>query len=239
MSSSHQVQIFFEASSSVTSVIATGTFDAWNGLTKMLIHKRNEDKTTYLISIQVGMPLKREKLLFKFIVDGKWVCSPQFETEWDNCGNENNVLWYGTDVLSPHFSSSVEMQGEMENENVENVTRKLDPETEAAIKELESKKEKEMNNQFKMETEIQTIQEPLMEMNNMNLTPISCEKKEENLPMDSCAILEPPVEQTTSTISNLLPTKAIQKKGNKKQGCFMTSMFKFHFTKPKFLKRRN
>ncbi|KAJ1506313.1 hypothetical protein HMI55_001231 [Coelomomyces lativittatus] len=145
--------------------------------------------------------------------------------------------------MCPHLKKSVEVQGEIEEEKCENVTRNLDLGTETTVKEVENKIEMEIKTQLKMqmemEMEIQTKQGTVMEIN-MNLTPTSCENKKENLPIDSCVILEcPVVEEVTSTISSLLPTKSIPKKGNKKQGCFVAFMFKFlHFTKPKFLKRR-
>ncbi|CAM9018167.1 unnamed protein product [Wickerhamomyces anomalus] len=68
-------------------VILTGTFDNWSGSLPLVKTSKGD--------FEITLPLKQEdddKILFKFIVDGNWTTSKDYETINDN-GNENNVLY--------------------------------------------------------------------------------------------------------------------------------------------------
>lgn len=68
-------------------VVLTGTFDNWSG-SLPLVKTSSGD-------FEITLPLKQEdddKVLFKFIVDGNWTTSKDYET-FNDAGNENNVLY--------------------------------------------------------------------------------------------------------------------------------------------------
>ena len=66
-------------------VIVTGEFDNWSKSLKLI----NED---FIHSVKVEID-SQKKQLFKFVVDGVWRCSLDFETEIDEIGNYNNVIY--------------------------------------------------------------------------------------------------------------------------------------------------
>ncbi|KAF9199167.1 hypothetical protein BGZ49_010756 [Haplosporangium sp. Z 27] len=68
-------------------VMVTGTFDNWE---KSIILSRSADnQDNFEVSINVP---RSQIVLFKFIVDGVWMCSDSYVTEYDEQGNLNNVL---------------------------------------------------------------------------------------------------------------------------------------------------
>ncbi|KAF8972882.1 hypothetical protein BGZ46_009980 [Entomortierella lignicola] len=68
-------------------VMVTGTFDNWE---KSIILSRSADnQDNFEVSINVP---RSQIVLFKFIVDGVWMCSDNYATEYDEQGNLNNVL---------------------------------------------------------------------------------------------------------------------------------------------------
>ncbi|KDQ64953.1 carbohydrate-binding module family 48 protein, partial [Jaapia argillacea MUCL 33604] len=66
-------------------VIVTGTFDQWSKSTHL---KRTP--TGFETSIKVPWS---EKVIYKFVVDGRWVTSGDQPTERDGSGNLNHVYF--------------------------------------------------------------------------------------------------------------------------------------------------
>lgn len=62
----------------------TGTFDNWSGSLPLVKQASGEFELT--------VPLADDKTLFKFIVDGEWKTSPEYEVLAED-GNENNVVY--------------------------------------------------------------------------------------------------------------------------------------------------
>ncbi|KAH3686131.1 hypothetical protein WICPIJ_002895 [Wickerhamomyces pijperi] len=75
-----------EWTESANNVLVTGTFDNWSQSIKITKSKGG----TFSGSLEVD-PSK--KLVFKFVVDGKWLTSDRFRTERDSAGIENNVMY--------------------------------------------------------------------------------------------------------------------------------------------------
>ena len=66
-------------------VLLTGDFMDWKG--KIFMNKN--EKTGYYEAV---LPLEKKKYNFKFIVDGNWVCSSQYPTNFDSHKNLNNFI---------------------------------------------------------------------------------------------------------------------------------------------------
>lgn len=67
-------------------VFLTGSFDNW---TKSVLMKKDADNENFVATI----PLNPHKShTFKFVVDGVWRCSLDFQTTHDDSGNVNNIL---------------------------------------------------------------------------------------------------------------------------------------------------
>jgi hypothetical protein len=66
------------------SVYVTGTFDNWSKSTKLSL-------TGEKFKATISVP--KEKIVFKFVVDGQWITTSLFKTEKDNMGIENNVIY--------------------------------------------------------------------------------------------------------------------------------------------------
>lgn len=103
------VNFTFRWPSGPEDVILTGTFDEWKG-SLPLVKTSSGD-------FEITMPLKQmsgeeDKFYFKFIVDGDWTVSDEYEKESDGCGFENNFI-----DLTKH--SSITEAGE----NTKNQTR--------------------------------------------------------------------------------------------------------------------
>ncbi|KAH3667813.1 hypothetical protein WICMUC_005213 [Wickerhamomyces mucosus] len=75
------------ANDRASSVYVTGTFDNWSQNTRLY---KNSNNHNYSTTIEID---PNEKLIFKFIVDGKWLTTSNFKTEKDSVGIENNVLY--------------------------------------------------------------------------------------------------------------------------------------------------
>ncbi|KAL0236333.1 hypothetical protein GEMRC1_002915 [Eukaryota sp. GEM-RC1] len=68
-----------------SSVNLKGSFDSWRNSYPMI--KDNDDKFSCSIELPEG------RYQFKFVVDGvNWMCSNDFPTMKDSCGNENNFV---------------------------------------------------------------------------------------------------------------------------------------------------
>lgn len=72
-------------------VILTGTFDDWKGSLPLV--------KTSSGSFEITLPLPKpqqpdddDKIYFKFIVDGDWTVSDDYDKESDGCGFENNFI---------------------------------------------------------------------------------------------------------------------------------------------------
>ncbi|KAG0049287.1 hypothetical protein BGZ83_005897 [Gryganskiella cystojenkinii] len=68
-------------------VKVTGTWDNWTGPTVLKRVPGNQGRFEAIVDLD-----RTQKVLFKFIVDGLWKCTDEFETEYDQSGNQNNVL---------------------------------------------------------------------------------------------------------------------------------------------------
>ncbi|KAF9351262.1 hypothetical protein BGX26_010704 [Mortierella sp. AD094] len=68
-------------------VVVTGTFDNWEK--SITLSRSHENKDNFEASVNVP---RTQKILFKFVVDGQWMCSDSYATECDEQGNLNNVL---------------------------------------------------------------------------------------------------------------------------------------------------
>ncbi|KAF7331875.1 p-loop containing nucleoside triphosphate hydrolase protein [Mycena kentingensis (nom. inval.)] len=64
-------------------VIATGSFDNWASSVKL---EKTENGFEGSTLVPYG-----EKILFKYVVDGAWLCDTSASTETDESGNQNNV----------------------------------------------------------------------------------------------------------------------------------------------------
>ncbi|KAI5964004.1 CRP1 [Candida theae] len=67
-------------------VIVTGTIDNWSKSTPLFKHADGS------FTLQVPLPVQKEPILYKYIVDGTWRVNPDEKITKDFEGNENNVL---------------------------------------------------------------------------------------------------------------------------------------------------
>lgn len=74
-------------------VYITGTFDQWKGTIKL--HK--DESGQFKVFVDLG---DAERVYYKYIVDGHWTVNYDAKREYDNSGNENNVL-YPEDLRTP------------------------------------------------------------------------------------------------------------------------------------------
>ncbi|KAH3679998.1 hypothetical protein WICPIJ_008474 [Wickerhamomyces pijperi] len=70
-------------------VIVTGTFDNWSGALPLVRTSSGAFELTLPLSLT---QLENDQLVFKFIVDGQWVTSPDYKSIQDEHGNSNNIL---------------------------------------------------------------------------------------------------------------------------------------------------
>lgn len=73
-------------------MVVTGTFDQWSSSVTL---KQSESGFEGAVRVPWG-----EKILYKFVVDGKWQAAPGRSTETDGCGNVNNV-YYSPEAPAP------------------------------------------------------------------------------------------------------------------------------------------
>ncbi|KAG0199090.1 hypothetical protein BGX28_007565 [Mortierella sp. GBA30] len=75
----------FEWSQGGANVKVTGSFDNWQQSVEM--------KRAFNHQFEAIVDLDRsKKILFKFVVDGQWRCTDELATEFDENGNQNNIL---------------------------------------------------------------------------------------------------------------------------------------------------
>jgi len=82
-------------------VIVTGTFDEWRGSVKL---QRDSESGRLSVCVDVG---SSEKILYKYIVNGNWTVNYDSKREYDNHGNENNVL-YPEDLCTEENTEATE-----------------------------------------------------------------------------------------------------------------------------------
>ncbi|KAG7708426.1 hypothetical protein KL933_001151 [Ogataea haglerorum] len=75
------------------------SFDNWSQSLPLI---KQQDGS---FSLSFPFPADTEKVIFKFVVDGKWTTSEKYKEEADESGNKNNVL-YAKDVISAQASNS-------------------------------------------------------------------------------------------------------------------------------------
>ncbi|KAG0272898.1 hypothetical protein BGZ95_011303 [Linnemannia exigua] len=68
-------------------VKVTGSFNNWEESIVLKKVPYFKDQSEIIIDLD-----RTQKTLFKFIVDGQWMCTDEFPTEYDSIGNLNNVL---------------------------------------------------------------------------------------------------------------------------------------------------
>ncbi|KIY72974.1 carbohydrate-binding module family 48 protein [Cylindrobasidium torrendii FP15055 ss-10] len=83
----------FEWPFSGNHVVVTGTFDQWSSSLPL-------SREGGVFRATTTLPWA-EKILYKFVVDGNWVTSPQAPTENDNSGNVNNVYTSPSEPAPP------------------------------------------------------------------------------------------------------------------------------------------
>lgn len=78
-------------------VIVTGSFDGWTGSHKL--ERLTDGSFKREVSLDLGKPTVKggqehyNTIYFKFIVDGKWTTSEDYDKEHDKGCNENNVIF--------------------------------------------------------------------------------------------------------------------------------------------------
>ncbi|KAJ1500958.1 hypothetical protein HMI54_010372 [Coelomomyces lativittatus] len=101
--SAHELGISFRAPITTTSVNVTGEFNHWLLLEPMRFLKEENGFLIFFLGIPIPEPKQIEKFEFKFVVDGKWMCSTEYPTKFDGLGNENNVFYYGEGLECPYL----------------------------------------------------------------------------------------------------------------------------------------
>lgn len=82
------VDYTFEWPSGPEDVVVTGEFDEWKGTMPLLKTSSGDFELTFPVKI----PANKEKVFFKFIVDGNWVTSDAYGKDFDENGIENNYI---------------------------------------------------------------------------------------------------------------------------------------------------
>lgn len=78
----------FEWPAGPDDVIVTGEFDDWRGSLPLLKTSSGEFELTFPVKI----PADKDKVFFKYIVDGNWVTSDAYNKGFDETGIENNYV---------------------------------------------------------------------------------------------------------------------------------------------------
>lgn len=78
----------FEWPAGPNDVIVTGEFDDWRGSLPLLKTSSGEFELTFPVKI----PADKDKVFFKYIVDGNWVTSDAYNKGFDETGIENNYV---------------------------------------------------------------------------------------------------------------------------------------------------
>lgn len=87
-SSTTTVDYTFEWPAGPDDVVVTGEFDNWQGTLPLLKTSSGDFELTFPVKIPAG----KEKVFFKFIVDGSWVTSDAYSKGSDENGIENNFI---------------------------------------------------------------------------------------------------------------------------------------------------
>ncbi|QLQ82644.1 hypothetical protein HG537_0H04070 [Torulaspora globosa] len=88
MSGSTVVDYTFEWPSGPEEVLVTGEFDQWKGTMPLLKTSSGAFELTFPVEIPAG----KDKVFFKFIVDGTWLASDAYTKGVDENGIENNYI---------------------------------------------------------------------------------------------------------------------------------------------------
>ncbi|GAV55566.1 hypothetical protein ZYGR_0AV01980 [Zygosaccharomyces rouxii] len=70
-------------------VVVTGEFDEWKGSFHL---KKSPTTGEFEVTLPVGIPAEKDRVFFKFIVDGQWVTSGFYKIGTDQAGIENNYI---------------------------------------------------------------------------------------------------------------------------------------------------
>ena len=139
-------------------VLLTGDFNDWKG---KIIMKKNDITGFY----ETVLPLERKKYNFKFVIDGNWVCSSQYPTNYDEHQNLNNF------ITLYNYSPPKELYIETENDrsinsnenknNIDNYNNHVNKKNQVIFKKEDSKK-KPYNCKFPLINELNTIAPTIM-----------------------------------------------------------------------------
>ena len=143
-------------------VLLTGDFNDWKG---KIIMKKNDITGFY----ETVLPLERKKYNFKFVIDGNWVCSSQYPTNYDEHQNLNNFITLYN--YSPPKELYIETESDSKNDrninsnenknNIDNYNNHVNKKNQVIFKKEDSKK-KPYNCKFPLINELNTIAPTIM-----------------------------------------------------------------------------
>ena len=143
-------------------VLLTGDFNDWKG---KIIMKKNDITGFY----ETVLPLERKKYNFKFVIDGNWVCSSQYPTNYDEHQNLNNFITLYN--YSPPKELYIETENDSKNDrsinanenknNIDNYNNHVNKKNQVIFKKEDSKK-KPYNCKFPLINELNTIAPTIM-----------------------------------------------------------------------------
>jgi hypothetical protein len=143
-------------------VLLTGDFNDWKG---KIIMKKNDITGFY----ETVLPLERKKYNFKFVIDGNWVCSSQYPTNYDEHQNLNNFITLYN--YSPPKELYIETENDSKNyrsinsnenkNNIDNYNNHVNKKNQVIFKKEDSKK-KPYNCKFPLINELNTIAPTIM-----------------------------------------------------------------------------
>ena len=143
-------------------VLLTGDFNDWKG---KIIMKKNDITGFY----ETVLPLERKKYNFKFVIDGNWVCSSQYPTNYDEHQNLNNFITLYN--YSPPKELYIETENDSKNyrsinsnenkNNIDNYNNHVNKKNLVIFKKEDSKK-KPYNCKFPLINELNTIAPTIM-----------------------------------------------------------------------------
>ena len=115
------------------------------------------------------LPLERKKYNFKFVIDGNWVCSSQYPTNYDEHQNLNNFITLYN--YSPPKELYIETENDSKNDrsinanenknNIDNYNNHVNKKNQVIFKKEDSKK-KPYNCKFPLINELNTIAPTIM-----------------------------------------------------------------------------
>ena len=143
-------------------VLLTGDFNDWKG---KIIMKKNDITGFY----ETVLPLERKKYNFKFVIDGNWVCSSQYPTNYDEHQNLNNFITLYN--YSPPKELYIKTESDSKNDrsinsnenknNIDNYNNHVNKKNQVIFKKEDSKK-KPYNCKFPLINELNTIAPTIM-----------------------------------------------------------------------------